>query len=201
VIYLTPGIDTGCGTSLFRPKKPFDIPINLEEKQDMFLNYDRTQTDFYNEKLQENNSLFEETVIFKNIYKELKSDIGCAIPTHGYLDQWAKQGVMLLNTVLTVEAGNPQSHSKLGWEEVTDQILRHIASTAEKVIFVLWGKSAQVKKKLLASYLDSHQHRIFESAHPSPLSASKGFFGSKPFSTINTWLAEMGKEPIDWQIV
>lgn len=136
----------------------------------------------------------------KNIYKELKSDIGCAIPTHGHLDQWAKQGIMLLNTVLTVEAGNPQSHSKLGWEEVTDQILRYIASTTEKVIFVLWGKSAQVKKKLLASYLDSHHHRIFESAHPSPLSASKGFFGSRPFSTINTWLTEMGKEPIQWEL-
>ena len=137
----------------------------------------------------------------KNIYKELKSDIGCTIPTHGYLDQWAKQGIMLLNTVLTVEAGNPQSHSKLGWEEVTDQILRYIASTTEKVIFVLWGKSAQVKKKILTPYLDSHQHRIFESAHPSPLSASKGFFGSKPFSTINTWLTEMGKEPIQWELL
>lgn len=137
----------------------------------------------------------------KNIYKELKSDIGCDIPTHGYLDQWAKQGIMLLNTVLTVEAGNPQSHSKLGWEDVTDQIIRYIASTTEKVIFVLWGKSAQVKKKLLNAYLDSHHHRILESAHPSPLSASKGFLGSKPFSTINTWLTEMGKEQIDWQIV
>lgn len=134
----------------------------------------------------------------KNIYKELKTDIGCTVPTHGYLDQWVKQGIMLLNTVLTVEAGSPQSHSKLGWEEITDQIIRHIASTTTNVIFVLWGKSAQVKKKILGSYLDSHHHRIFESAHPSPLSASKGFFGSKPFSTINTWLTEMGKDPIQW---
>lgn len=129
----------------------------------------------------------------KNIYKELTSD-GFVAPTHGCLEEWTKQGVMLLNTVLTVEAGSPQSHSKIGWEEVTDQIIRSIARS--NAIFVLWGKSAQAKKKLLSL----HKHKIFESAHPSPLSASKGFFGTKPFSTINEWLKEMDKEPINWSI-
>lgn len=136
----------------------------------------------------------------KNIYKELVTDVGFVPPSHGNLEAWAKQGVLLLNTVLTVEAGAPQSHSKIGWEEVTDQIIRSIAAQKENVVFVLWGKSAQVKKKLLGLYLDKNKHRVFESAHPSPLSASKGFFGSKPFSTINSWLEEMGKEQINWQI-
>ena len=137
----------------------------------------------------------------KNIYKELTSDInGFKAPKHGNLEAWAKQGVMLLNTVLTVEAGDPQSHSKIGWEEVTDQIIRSIAAKNTGVIFVLWGKSAQVKKKLLGLYLDKNKHRVFESAHPSPLSASKGFFGTRPFSTINEWLGGMGREAIDWQI-
>jgi uracil-DNA glycosylase len=134
----------------------------------------------------------------KNIYKELVSDVDFKAPSHGNLEQWAKQGIMLLNTVLTVEAGAPQSHSKIGWEEVTDQIIRTIAAQNKNVIFVLWGKSAQVKKKLLGLYLDKNGHRVLESAHPSPLSASKGFLGSKPFSKVNTWLEEMGKEKIDW---
>lgn len=136
----------------------------------------------------------------KNIYKELVNDIGFITPKHGNLEEWAKHGVMLLNTVLTVEAGSPQSHTKIGWEEITDQIIRSIAAQNKNVIFVLWGKSAQVKKKLLNLYLDTNRHHIFESAHPSPLSASKGFFGTKPFSKINEWLKEMGKEAIDWQI-
>jgi uracil-DNA glycosylase len=136
----------------------------------------------------------------KNIYKELATDVGFVLPNHGSLESWAKQGVMLLNTVLTVEAGAPQSHSKIGWEEVTDQIIRSIAAKSKNVIFVLWGKSAQVKKKILGMYLEMNTHRVFESAHPSPLSASKGFFGTKPFSRINEWLVEMGKEPIAWQI-
>ncbi len=136
----------------------------------------------------------------KNIYKELVSDVGFTQPSHGNLEAWAKQGVLLLNTVLTVEAGAPQSHSKIGWEEVTDQIIRSIAATSQNVIFVLWGKSAQVKKKLLGLYLEKNGHRVFESVHPSPLSASKGFFGSKSYSTINGWLQEMGKETINWQL-
>ena len=134
----------------------------------------------------------------KNIYKELLADLGIPIAPHGNLTKWAKQGILLLNTVLTVEAGAPQSHAKLGWEEVTDQIIRSIAAQTKKTIFVLWGKSAQVKKKLLSMYLDSNQHRVLESAHPSPLSASKGFMGSKPFSSINQWLTEMEKEEINW---
>lgn len=136
----------------------------------------------------------------KNIYKELVSDVDFKAPNHGNLEEWAKRGVMLLNTVLTVEAGAPQSHTKIGWEDVTDQIIRSIAAQNKNVIFVLWGKSAQVKKKLLGLYLDKNGHRIIESAHPSPLSASKGFFGSKPFSKINEWLQEMGKETINWQM-
>ena len=134
----------------------------------------------------------------KNIYKELATDQGMIPPAHGYLAGWAKQGILLLNTVLTVEAGAPQSHAKIGWEEVTDQIIRAIAAQTRQIIFVLWGKSAQVKRKLLGMYLDSHQHRVIESAHPSPLSASKGFFGSAPFGMINGWLIERGKEPIRW---
>ena len=135
----------------------------------------------------------------RNIYKELVSDIGCTIPLHGNLEAWTKQGVFLLNTVLTVEEGAPQSHSKIGWEEVTDQIIRTIAAKSEKTVFVLWGKSAQAKKKLLGLYLD--RHRVIESAHPSPLSAHRGFFNSKPFSAINGLLGEMGRDAIDWRIV
>jgi ATP-dependent DNA helicase PIF1 len=136
----------------------------------------------------------------RNIYKELTSDIGFTKPSHGNLESWANQGVFLLNTVLTVEEGNPQSHSKIGWEEVTDQIIRSIAAKSEKIIFVLWGKSAQVKKKLLQLYLDKNGHHIIESAHPSPLSAHRGFFDSKPFSAINGLLGEMGKGAINWHI-
>lgn len=124
----------------------------------------------------------------KNIYKELNDD-GFVAPSHGCLDSWSNQGVMLLNTILTI--GNKESHSKIGWEEITDQIICAIPSD---VIFVLWGKIAQKKKKLL------NTKYIIESAHPSPFSATRGFFGSKPFSTINSMLTEMGKEPINWSV-
>jgi ATP-dependent DNA helicase PIF1 len=134
----------------------------------------------------------------RNIYKELASDVGCNAPAHGNLTKWAERGVLLLNTVLTVEAGAPQSHTKIGWEEVTDQLIRCIAAQTKGVVFVLWGKSAQVKKKLLAMYMQSH--RVIETAHPSPLSASKGFLGSKVFSQVNQLLMEMGKEAIDWSL-
>lgn len=134
-----------------------------------------------------------------NIYKELYTDLGITPSSHGSLVSWSKQGILLLNTVLTVEAHAAQSHAKIGWEEITDQIIRSIAAQTKNTIFVLWGKSAQVKKKLLAMYLDMNQHRIFESAHPSPLSMKK-FFGTHPFSTVNQWREEMGKEPISWHI-
>lgn len=134
-----------------------------------------------------------------NIYKELQSDLGITPLNHGSLVSWSHQGILLLNTVLTVEAHAAQSHAKIGWEEITDHIIRSIAAQTKHVVFVLWGKSAQVKKKLLAMYLEMNQHRIFESAHPSPLSAKK-FFGTRPFSTVNQWLEEMGKTPIDWII-
>lgn len=133
----------------------------------------------------------------KNIYKELQSDLTMTSSTNGYLESWARQGILLLNTVLTVEPGQPQSHSKIGWEEITDEILKIILQHTRQTIFVLWGKSAQSKKKLIDTY-HNYQHRIFESPHPSPLSASKGFFGSKPFSTINQWLQESGKSIIYW---
>ncbi len=136
----------------------------------------------------------------KNMYKELTTDVGFVPPSHGYLEQWAKRGVLLLNTVLTVEPGAPQSHSKIGWEEVTDQLLRSVAAQKEGVVFVLWGKSAQAKKSLLNLFLGKNNHRIFECAHPSPLSAHKGFFGARPFSRVNQWLVELGKEPVDWQL-
>ena len=136
----------------------------------------------------------------KNIYKELVTDVGIIPPLHGNLEAWSKQGVLLLNTVLTVEAGAPQSHAKIGWEEVTDQIIRSIAAQTEGTIFVLWGKSAQMKKKLLDLYLQKNKHRVFESAHPSPLSAHKGFFGTRPFSTVNQWLQELEKEQVNWQV-
>lgn len=134
----------------------------------------------------------------KNIYKELTSDLpGFVAPTHGYLQKWVEQGVFLLNTVLTVEPGQPQSHTKLGWEAITDHILLEIAKRTSHTIFVLWGKSAQAKKKMLEPFPG---HHIFESVHPSPLSAHRGFFGSKPFSTINRWLEEDGGQPIDWSL-
>lgn len=129
----------------------------------------------------------------QNLYKELVSDLGGDKPADGHLGHWAEQGVLLLNTVMTVEPGKPQSHAKKGWEAVTDEILRQVARQERPVFFVLWGKSAQVKKKLLAG-----THRIHESAHPSPLSAHRGFFGSRPFSAINQWLEERGESTIRW---
>lgn len=133
----------------------------------------------------------------KNIYKEIGSDLGVDLPTHGCLESWAKQGVLLLNTVLTVEAGAPQSHAKIGWETVTDEIMRAVCLQNRGAIFVLWGKSAQAKKKLIGG-IGCGEFRIIESAHPSPLSARTGFFGSKPFSTINGWLKTAGGAEINW---
>jgi ATP-dependent DNA helicase PIF1 len=133
----------------------------------------------------------------KNIYKELHTDIN-ALPSNGSLEKWLEQGVMLLNTILTVKAGIAQSHAKIGWEVITDHIIHTIASKCQGVVFILWGKAAKSKYKIIEPYIASH--RMIESVHPSPLSASHGFFGSKPFSTANILLSEMGKAPINWTL-
>lgn len=132
----------------------------------------------------------------QNIYKELKDDLGCYIPNHGYLKKWTEQGVLLLNTVLTVVEGQANSHSKLGWEQVTDKIITLLNERKESIIFILWGNNAQSKTSLITN----ENHYIIKSVHPSPLSASRGFFKSKPFSKTNTMLTSMGQTPIDWQI-
>ena len=132
----------------------------------------------------------------KNIFKELHSDLGCYIPNNGYLKSWADQGVLLLNTVLTVQAGNANSHKGKGWEIFTDRVISVLNDREDPVIFILWGSNAISKKKLITN----KQHYILQSVHPSPLSANRGFFGSKPFSKTNEILKQLGKEPIDWQI-
>lgn len=131
----------------------------------------------------------------QNIMKELKSDLGIDSPPHGDLSEWAKQGVLLLNATLTVEAGKPGSHQGKGWEEFTDAVIRALADTREHLVFVLWGKYAQQKEGLI----DTAKHLVIKSAHPSPYSASAGFFGSKPFSKANQYLEERGIEPIRWE--
>lgn len=128
----------------------------------------------------------------RNIYKELEDDLKVAAPLHGDLTNWAKQGVLLLNTVLTVRAGQANSHKGRGWEQFTDSVIQKLAERKEPIIFVLWGSPAQKKASMIKKY---SQHRIIIAPHPSPLSAYRGFFGSKPFSTINQIL---GKEAIDW---
>ena len=131
-----------------------------------------------------------------NIFKELKDDLGCRIPNNGYLVPWAKQGVLMLNAVLTVRAHSPNSHKGKGWETFTDAVIRTLNEREEPVVFVLWGAYAQKKIGLI----DTARHAIVQSAHPSPLSARSGFFGSRPFSQINHALESFGKQPIDWQI-
>ncbi|WP_046174629.1 uracil-DNA glycosylase [Domibacillus indicus] len=130
----------------------------------------------------------------KNMYKELKEDLGCPIPNHGYLKKWADEGVLLLNTVLTVRDGKAHSHRGKGWETFTDRVIQLISDRDKPVVFVLWGRPAQSKKALI----DTEKHVILESPHPSPLSASRGFFGSRPFSKANEALASVGEEPINW---
>jgi uracil-DNA glycosylase len=132
----------------------------------------------------------------RNIYKELAADTGKAIPKSGNLSQWAKQGVLLLNAVLTVESGLAGSHAGKGWEDITDSIIKAVSDSCESVVFILWGNYALKKKELI----DTSKHQIITSVHPSPLSASRGFFGSKPFSKTNSYLAARGKQPIDWQL-
>ena len=131
-----------------------------------------------------------------NIYKELQSDVGCYVPNNGYLEKWAKQGVLLLNTVLTVRAHQANSHRGIGWEQFTDAAIRALNEQDRPIVFLLWGKPAQTKK----SMLHNSKHLILTAPHPSPLSAHRGFFGCKHFSQTNAFLKEHGLEPIDWQI-
>lgn len=131
-----------------------------------------------------------------NIYKELKNDLGCYIPNNGYLKKWANQGVLLLNTALTVRRGEANSHRGMGWEVFTDNVIGLLNKREDPIVFILWGNNAISKEKLITN---SH-HCIVRSPHPSPLSASRGFFGSKPFSKTNGFLKSIGKDPIDWQI-
>ncbi|MBJ46170.1 MAG: uracil-DNA glycosylase [Acidimicrobiaceae bacterium] len=132
----------------------------------------------------------------QNIFKELEDDLGISKPQSGDLAAWAEQGILLLNTTLTVRQGAPASHQGKGWETFTDEVIRCISQTKEKIVFVLWGASARRKKSLI----DVTKHTCIESAHPSPLSAYRGFFGSKPFSRINQLLRQQGITEIDWSL-
>ncbi|NME63947.1 uracil-DNA glycosylase [Clostridium cadaveris] len=131
-----------------------------------------------------------------NIYKELHTDLNCYMPNNGYLKKWADQGILLLNAVLTVRAGEANSHRNKGWENFTNKIIELVNSKTEPVVFILWGKNAQEKQALITNPI----HHIIKSVHPSPLSASRGFFGSRPFSKTNEYLKADGIDPIDWQI-
>jgi uracil-DNA glycosylase len=130
-----------------------------------------------------------------NIFKELQDDIpGTPAPANGNLDRWAKQGVLLLNATLTVRAATPASHQKKGWEEFTDEVIRQVSAGRPHVVFILWGAYAQKKEELI----DTSKHLVLKAAHPSPYSADRGFFGSKPFSKANAWLEQHGETGIQW---
>jgi len=131
-----------------------------------------------------------------NIFKELQDDIGISMPGHGNLTHWAEQGIFLLNASLTVRAGEPMSHSKIGWAEFTDTVIKKISTLKKNVVFLLWGKFAQEKKALI----DETKHCILKTVHPSPLSAHAGFFGCKHFSRTNEYLMAKGIDPIDWKV-
>lgn len=131
-----------------------------------------------------------------NIYKEMQSDLGQTPPNHGHLQNWANQGVLLLNSVLTVEANRAASHAGKGWERLTDAIISQVNALPHPVVFMLWGNYAQKK----AAFVDREKHHIIKSAHPSPLSAHNGFLGSKPFSSANAFLVAKGLQPIDWNL-
>lgn len=132
----------------------------------------------------------------QNIFKELQVDLGCSVPEHGELTDWARQGVLLLNTVLTVRQGQPNSHRPLGWEIFTDRVISLLNEAPQPIVFLLWGANAKAKKSLLTN----PSHLVLTAAHPSPLSAYNGFFGCRHFSKTNDYLASNGVEPIDWQI-
>ncbi len=131
-----------------------------------------------------------------NIFKELKEDIGITIPRHGNLTHWAQQGVFLLNASLTVRAGEPMSHAKIGWATFTDTVIQRISQERPHLVFMLWGKFAQEKAVLI----DQDKHLILKAAHPSPLSAHNGFLGCRHFSKANAWLVSQGIDPVDWQL-
>ncbi|NBU55995.1 MAG: uracil-DNA glycosylase [Acidimicrobiia bacterium] len=132
----------------------------------------------------------------RNVYQELRDDLGVTTPSHGNLEHWARQGVLLLNTTLTVRSGQAASHQGKGWERFTDRVISTVNDKHERVVFLLWGAPSRKKKVLV----DSSRHTVIESAHPSPLSAHNGFFGSRPFSRTNDALREAGRDPIDWQL-
>jgi uracil-DNA glycosylase len=134
-----------------------------------------------------------------NIYKELEADLGIARPAHGDLSKWARQGVLLLNNTLTVEGGKAGSHAKRGWDAITDACVAAVAAREEPAVFILWGSHAQAKAQRI-EHLRDPRHCVIESPHPSPLSAHRGFFGSRPFSRTNAFLAEHGRTPIDWAV-
>ncbi len=131
-----------------------------------------------------------------NIFKELHDDTGVPVPNHGNLTHWAEQGVFLLNASLTVRAGEPMSHSKIGWADFTDAVIKKVSAEKEHVVFILWGKFAQEKRILI----DENKHCILRAAHPSPLSANAGFFGCKHFSKTNEYLVSKGIDPINWKL-
>jgi uracil-DNA glycosylase len=131
-----------------------------------------------------------------NIYKELKQDIGLAIPNHGDLSHWATQGVLLLNASLSVRANEPNSHAQIGWHHFTNAVIRKISDEKEGVVFLLWGKFAQDKQDLI----DGVKHHVLKAAHPSPFSADKGFFGCRHFSKTNEYLIKNGIDPVDWKL-
>lgn len=133
----------------------------------------------------------------RNIYKEMATDIGCNIPASGCLTGWAKQGILMLNAVLTVRHNEPRSHWNMGWEVFTDKIITELSKREEPIVFILWGSDARKKKKMI----DTTKHCIIESAHPSPLAAHRGFFGSRPFSKTNEFLKSQGQEPIHWELI
>jgi uracil-DNA glycosylase len=131
-----------------------------------------------------------------NIFKEMKEDLGLPIPAHGNLQAWARQGVLLLNASLTVEENKPMSHSAIGWHRFTDAVIKKVSDAKEHVVFILWGKFAQGKEGLI----DKTKHLVLKAAHPSPLSAYNGFFGSKPFTKTNEWLTAKGISPVNWEL-
>lgn len=132
----------------------------------------------------------------RNMYKEMNTDLGLPIPNNGYLEKWAREGVLLLNTSLTVRQAEPNSHSKIGWGNFTDRIIELLNEREKPIVFILWGNNAKSKEK----YISNKNHFIIKSVHPSPLSASRGFFGTKPFSKANEFLRKVGEGEIDWEI-